>query len=702
MAGRKSGCVATVGVLTALQDSDKDTAAKSIWSRGDKLPSIDREDCGPRDGRQYNAIRRLVPTIVVVGGILITLFISRAYLDEQGFPSSFRLQVGKWVETVVNWALPTFEFIHKPVADGLPVLLDKITSTVESLPALTLSIILVGLVVGLSGLRLGILTTLSLLWVVVVGVWDEMLETLSFMVIAVSTSVVIGIAVGIFASVNKSLNTLIGALLDCLQSFPYFAYLVVMIVIFGPGDAAALTVTILWSFAPIARMTTVGIRGVGADIVESAISTGATRTQVLLQVRLPLARNDIRSGLNQTIMYAISMATISALIGGTGLGQPVWSGLTRLEFGQALEPGIALVLLAVVLDRASQGRSRDRTTVRHGKLANALGILAVSRMSHRTRWLLVIAIATPVIAIISLTPFLNTVDFSTPPAAMKLSLRDPVRNLVDSLNVNFGSALDALNNTVLTFGIMPIVDFLTFISWPAVLMIIFVLAKLNLRTVRALLLTGCVAIIGSLGMWVPAIYTIAVVGVAVAVSVVIGVPIGVLMSRSDRVAALCRLPLDIMQTLPIFLFVLPTVVFLGAGPVAGTFATAIYAMPPIIRYTNAALRDTDSEVIEAAISTGATKRQVLTGVRVPLGLPTITVGVNQTVILALAMAVVSAFIGTPGLGAEVLAGVTQARLSLGVDAGIAMFLLTVFINQMFAGIVRRNRNPASKLAQPGA
>ena len=161
------------------------------------------------------------------------------------------------------------------------------------------------------------------------------------------------------------------------------------------------------------------------------------------------------------------------------------------------------------------------------------------------------------------------------------------------------------------------------------------------------------------------------------------IPIGVAMSRSDRLAALLRPVLDVVQTLPIFLFVIPAVIFMGSGSVTGTLATVGYALPPIIRLTNIALRNADPEVVEASQSFGATERQILMHVRGPLGLPTILVGLNQTVLLALSMAVVAAFVGTPGLGEEILVAVSGAKFGVGVEAGISMFILAVAFDRLF-------------------
>lgn len=194
--------------------------------------------------------------------------------------------------------------------------------------------------------------------------------------------------------------------------------------------------------------------------------------------------------------------------------------------------------------------------------------------------------------------------------------------------------------------------------------------------------------IGALGMWTSAAETLAVVTTAIVLVLLVAFPLGVLMSMSNSAEAVLKPILDVMQTLPVYLFALPAVILLGTGEVAGTIATFIAASPPMMRYTNAALRGVDPEVVEASVMLGATQRQILGQVRMPLGLPTLMVGLNQAVLLAMAMAVVTAFIGSPGLGQDLLYSVTRFDLARGIEGGLAMFLLAVIIDRIFQAAAR--------------
>jgi glycine betaine/proline transport system permease protein len=469
-----------------------------------------------------------------------------------------------------------------------------------------------------------------------------------------------------------------------MQTFPSFAYLVPVVAIFGAGVPAAIFVTIIWATAPVARMTAVGLRGVPHDSIEAAESFGSNSLQTLIKVKLPLARPSIAAGINQTIMFSMAMATIAVLIGAPGLGEPVWSALGRLEFGQALQAGFALTLVAIVMDRTSAvaltGASRSR---RDGGQSDASRSKQFVR--RHLRGLTAVAVTGVGGVLFSSIPQLMYADFTQPPAWLRIDLRRPVNDFLDGLNTRYQGVFDWIRTTIQESAIDKIYSGMAWLPWPVVIALAFMIGFAALRWRGAILASGGIALIGSFGLWASTIDTLSICAVAVALALVTGFPLGVLMSQSDRVAAVVRPILDVMQTLPIFLFVIPTVVILGSGPVSGALATTLWALPPMARMTNVALRGADREVVEAATSFGATDWQTLRQVRVPLGMPTLLVGVNQTVLLALSMAVVSAFIGTPGLGEVILAAVRYAEVGKGLEAGVAMLILAIIIDRVLNG-----------------
>jgi glycine betaine/proline transport system permease protein len=224
---------------------------------------------------------------------------------------------------------------------------------------------------------------------------------------------------------------------------------------------------------------------------------------------------------------------------------------------------------------------------------------------------------------------------------------------------------------------------LLWIPWPVVLLIVAVMAWRTMgKWWHGLVMAGLVFIIGVFGFWDHAMTTLAIVFASVAVSLIIGFPIGILMARSDRIQKLLRPVLDGMQTMPSFVYLIPAMMLFGLGKVPAVFATVIYAVPPIIRLTDVGIRGVPESVVEAARSFGATERQLLFDVQLPLAFPSIMVGVNQTTMMALAMVVIASMIGARGLGLEVLKAINRIEIGHGFTAGISIVLLAIVIDRI--------------------
>jgi ABC-type proline/glycine betaine transport system permease subunit len=199
-------------------------------------------------------------------------------------------------------------------------------------------------------------------------------------------------------------------------------------------------------------------------------------------------------------------------------------------------------------------------------------------------------------------------------------------------------------------------------------------------------------LIDSVNLWAPAMETLALVLVASLVAVAIGIPIGILASRSNVVLAVVRPILDFMQTLPAFVYLIPAIVFFSIGTVPGAFATLIFSMPPAVRLTNLGIRGVDAEVVEAAQAFGAKPRQILFRIQIPLALPTIMAGVNQVIMLALSMVVIAGLVGAGGLGAEVVRSINRLNIPLGVESGVSVVILAVFLDRVSESFASRRRD----------
>ncbi len=619
--------------------------------------------------------------------IVISLAAIAAVLWEpQGFPSALRFTFGEAFESGFTNITDSSPWLYEPLAGFLEGLFRVLLDFLNSFSPAVLAAGVVFALAYYRGVKLAGLAVILVAWVVLSGLWEYTVETIAFMLVAGGAAFILGIVVGLIGSIGPKTNAVVRIALDAMQAFPAFAYLVPVVVLFGLGNAAALVVTVIWALPPLARMVSVGLRNVSPDTVESAVSLGVSRRRLLFDVKLPMAAPSISAGTNQLIMYSISMATMAAMIGAAGLGAPIWSGLSRLALGDALQGGIALVLFAVILDRATS-RSRGRKWERaHGddvprgiwpKLAQFARPPFGRAHAYLALFLLVV--------IASQTIRSSWQYFPDPPWGAPLSLREPVEAGVIWITTEWGPFLDGVSTGIQLYGLNFLGDIYSGIPWALVVATAAVIGILTLGKLQGLLLGLGVLLIGSLGMWGPAVETMAVVTVALGLVILVGFPLGVLMALNDRAAAVLRPILDVMQTLPIYLLIIPAVMLLGVGEVGAVLATFIAAIPPMIRFTNTALREVDGEAIEAAQISGATSGQILRQIRVPMGLPTIVVGLNQALLLALAMAVVSAMIGAPGLGADILTAVNRALLGLGIEAGLAMFLLAVTLDRLFSG-----------------
>ena len=279
--------------------------------------------------------------------------------------------------------------------------------------------------------------------------------------------------------------------------------------------------------------------------------------------------------------------------------------------------------------------------------------------------------------------------------------RQELRDLKKAIDLGFRGFSRAYGEGIESF-FEPLLLFLVWFErllsdtpWPLIVLLVAVLAWVGARSFFVVI--GSVAsflVIGYFGMWEDTMATLAIISVATLVCVSVGIPLGILMSRSDRAQAMITPGLDVMQTIPSFVYLIPVVMLLGIGKVPGLLAVCIYAIPPIVRLTNLGIRLVDKEVLEAADAFGANYRQKLFGVQVPLALPNIFAGVNQTIMMALAMVVIASMIGVKGLGLPVLRAISNQYLALGLMNGLAIVALAIIfdrISQKFGWRLQKHR-----------
>ena len=267
--------------------------------------------------------------------------------------------------------------------------------------------------------------------------------------------------------------------------------------------------------------------------------------------------------------------------------------------------------------------------------------------------------------------------------------------IMDWVLINMAGIFDAIGLAILKI-LLIIEKVLLWVPWPVVLLLVGVAAWRSMGKLRhGVLMAALIFMIGVFGYWDDSMRTLAIVIASVAVSLFIGFPLGVFMARSDRVQAILQPFLDAMQTMPSFVYLIPAMMLFGLGKVPAVFATVIYAAPPIIRLTDVGIRGVPETVVEAARSFGASDRQVLFDVQLPLAFPSIMVGINQTTMMALAMVVIASMIGARGLGLEVLKAINRIEVGHGFTAGASIVFLAIVIDRISSAFARKQQKHLS-------
>ena len=257
------------------------------------------------------------------------------------------------------------------------------------------------------------------------------------------------------------------------------------------------------------------------------------------------------------------------------------------------------------------------------------------------------------------------------------------------LLTNWAVFFDAVGSGIL-FGLLHIERFLLWLPWFVIVLLVGLLAWRVMRLWWAgLLMAVFLVLIGSFGYWDLSMMTLAIIIAAVIISLALGIPTGIIMARSNLVESIIRPVLDAMQTMPSFVYLIPALMFFGLGKVPAVFATIIYAVPPVIRLTNVGIRQVSPDVVEAARAFGSSPRQILFEVQLPLAIPSIMVGINQTTMMALAMVVIASMIGARGLGLEVLLAINRIEVGRGFEAGLCIVLLAIIIDRITHALASR-------------
>ncbi len=595
-------------------------------------------------------------------------------------PPSLHLPFAAWISAVMDWLVNdarlgpvSFRDLTRAIAALLALPLEAAnalfatgllrgqgSAAVQLLPplpwfAVVISATLVALHAG--GRRLAALVGAALLYLAVFGQWQSAMITLASIVVAVPLGIAGGLFLGIAAYRHRRVDRALAPLLDAMQTVPVFAYLLPILILFGFGPVSALIATVIYAMPPMVRITLLALRGVPPEIVEFGRMAGATPRQLTWKVMLPAARAPLMVGVNQVIMLSLNMVIIASMIGAGGLGYDVLAALRRLDIGGGLEAGVAIVLLAVVLDRLSQTFAT--------RAPSGSRLLAAAAVSALALW--AVALAFPSIA--------------RYPEHLEISTSAFWASLIEWLNVTFFDTLEAIKTWVLVNLLVPIRRVLTAIPWWwGTIIITLAMSRIG-GPRRGAIAAAFALFIAFTGYWPQAMITIYLVGTSVLIATLIGVPIGIASGLSPRTWSIVQPVIDTLQTLPSFVYLIPVVMLFRVGEFTAMIAIVLYALAPAIRYTALGIREIDPALVEATRAMGTTPTQRLLKLRLPLALPEILLGINQTILLAVSMLVITALVGTRDLGQEVYIALTRADVGQGLVAGACIAMLAMIADR---------------------
>ena len=520
----------------------------------------------------------------------------------------------------------------------------------------------------------------------VLGYWNDAIDLLIVTFFAVVVSCIVGIAIGVLMAHSRRVSALVTPILDVMQTMPPFVYLLPMSILFGIGPAAAVMMTLIYAAPPVIRITAHGIRSVDGPVIEATDSLGQTGLQRLWNVELPMAKRTIIAGINQTMMAALSMATIAAYIDSPGLGQPVLDGLKRGQLGTSFVAGIAIVIMAVMLDRSMTAAGfRAELAARAGEgggpfrrigLAVAtVGTLVALYLSHNYIWA---------------NEFPAQPDLGTP-------LRDAVDRFGEWLRTDLSHLTDGIQRGFTDYALNPIQSLFADSPWYVTAAAILAIAAVAGGRKAATATVLCLGAILGLGLWNHAMETLTACLVATLVVVLLAVVLGVAMGRSSRVDVGLRPLLDMGQTLPPFVYLVPILILFGPNRFTAMLAGVVYAAPVAIKLVADGIRAVSPNTIEAAEMAGSSTWQMITKVQLPMSRSSVLLAANQGLLYVLSMVVIGGMAGAGALGFDVVTGFRQSSaVGRGLAAGITIVLIGIMLDRITTYAAQRASSPASR------
>ena len=548
-------------------------------------------------------------------------------------------------------------------------------------PALPWTVVLGGTILlgyALKGKLLALLAGITTSYIAIFGQWEPAMETLSFVLIAAPVSCLLGLFFGAVAYKSKTAETILMPLLNVAQTMPHFSYLIPVMVFFGVGDHAGAIATIIFATPPMIRLTLLGLKRVSPEVVEAGSMSGCSNSQMMLKVLIPTARRDILIGTNQVIMQCLAMAVIASFIGAKGLGFNLLLALNQLRIGQALELGICIVLIAVVLDKLSLAWANKQTDY-----------FADSSYFQRHKYgiIFLIFMATCVIlTFVGKIIFGGGINyFYLIPHNQGITTEPFWQAGVDWMVENWYHGLQTFNNWLIIDVLMPMKAAYLGMPVSATFVLVMGIGYIIGGWRSALIVGGFLLFIAFTEWWDRALITAYMTSFAVIVSAIIGVIVGSLCAQNRFASKMILIVCDTLQTFPSFIYLIPVIMLFGVTDTSVLIAVVVYATIPATRYTVEGLRSVPATLQDAGSMSGVNNFQRWVNIEMPLAFPHIMLGINQTVVFALFMVIIGAMIGTDDLGQYILKALSDKN---GIGNGLMLGLCVAFIGLAVDHLIR--------------
>ena len=525
--------------------------------------------------------------------------------------------------------------------------------------------------------RLLIFVLLSFLYVAFIGLWESTMLTVASIIVSVIFGIFFGVLLGVAAFRWLIVDRILTPVFDFMQTMPVFAYLVPALLMFGYGPAAALVVTLIYAMPPMARVTKISLSQVPPEILEFGEMAGCSRAQIMWSVMIHSIKSRLMVGVNQVIMLTLNMVIIGSIIGAGGLGFDVWQALKALRIGQGAEAGMAITLLAIVLDRVTQEIAKRRPV--HTDVRPSI---------FQRHWLAIMIMFT-LLGTTLIGLFIPAV--ARVPESWTFSTGKFWDNGIDWININFYENIDTFRRFTFIYLLKPTKAFMLGVPWLGAVAFIAALGWRLGGARLAILCSAMVLAIASLGLWEKAMVSVYLVGASVFLACLIGIPIGILSARNDRLHSIVQVIIDTLQTLPAFVYLIPVIMLFSVGDFSAMVAVVLYSVVPAIRYTDHGIRSIRADMIEAPVMMGCSRLQIIRRVQLPLALPDIMLGVNQTLMMALSMLVITALVGTRDLGQETLIALSKVDPGRGLVAGICVAFIAITADRLITAWANKRK-----------